>query len=809
MSVPLMFQLGFMGVALLLGVGAVAVCTFLYRRIRAKIRAIETTPSAAIGDLDDGYWKTSGQAVALEELLDSPMKKTKCIFYHFKVEELRSRTETNTTNRGRGSSTRSHTTTYWETVVTDRQAIRCAVKDETGSARLDLLGAETILNTSAHSTSGTFNNCPEELKRTLSRRYGLETKGLLFNKNLKYTETLIEEGDELFVIGDVLKSEDEAEFVRGTQPFIVSDRSEANLVKEYHFRGKLLLAGAVAAGIIFSVVASLPFLIIKVPGPRHEEKPVAAAPSTPQKPLVKLDAPPVTAAATSGISSNPADSPTKSAVGIAEASPTRIIAPTPDKVVKPQDSEPKRPSLPAAITKAFADLRSTDAITRAAGAASLQKIKPDPVYREEVVKALQAATTDADVNARNFALKALAAWETEGTTSVQAVAEKPTAASAKESENRNTGEEGKYYRPERKKELPWTASIDPTSNTLSSPASPWPAFSLSGQPKRSIFPFLPSPFAVLFPKPAKGQKNVDGLMQVYDLRSGRATGKPFVLKLASGEHAALALDGSCLAGRIAGKETPHTIEVIDTASGQSIKRIEAGHGKEWAHPVAFIGPDRLLTKTHEAQNPDWSEKTEYKVWNVRTGELLSEFAFDLVGVPTWVGISGGGKYIVFQIARTLLGYRLVTIEINTGKAVGDIFLLETNEAQGGSQGIVYSPDGKEFAMLWRVGKKELWGKVMVFDAANGKRLATHDLVDMAGVETDFQGGLDSIQWIPDGSGWLIFGTLLVDRKTGKELGRLDAKKFGYRRFVGPEQVTMFKGGPDPSVSIETIKVVGR
>jgi hypothetical protein len=162
--------------------------------------------------------------------------------------------------------------------------------------------------------------------------------------------------------------------------------------------------------------------------------------------------------------------------------------------------------------------------------------------------------------------------------------------------------------------------------------------------------------------------------------------------------------------------------------------------------------------------------------------------------------------MVFFIGRTLLGLRLVTIETSTGKAVGDNFFLEKNDPQGGPQGIEFSPDGKEFAMLWRVGKKDLFGQVMVFDATNGKRLATHDIADMTGLDTSYHGGLDCIQWVPDGSGWLLFGALMVDRKTGKELGRLDAKKFGYRRFVGPNQVTLFKGGTDQNLALESLKI---
>jgi hypothetical protein len=51
----------------------------------------------------------------------------------------------------------------------------------------------------------------------------------------------------------------------------------------------------------------------------------------------------------------------------------------------------------------------------------------------------------------------------------------------------------------------------------------------------------------------------------------------------------------------------------------------------------------------------------------------------------------------------------------------------------------------------------------------------------------------------------------MDRQTGKDLGRLggDKKLAHLRRFVGPGQVTTFKGGLDPTVSLEPIPAARR
>jgi hypothetical protein len=371
------------------------------------------------------------------------------------------------------------------------------------------------------------------------------------------------------------------------------------------------------------------------------------------------------------------------------------------------------------------------------------------------------------------------------------------------------GGESVYYRPKPKVEVPWAATVDPAPASAGGPVAAWEPIPINTQARKTIVPLMPGPFAVLAPKPAKGQKD-DGLMRVYDLRTGKPTGKPFKVTTAQGEHATISSDGAFLAARVPGKEYSHTIEVIDTATGESFRKIEAGHEKEWAFPIGFVGPGRLLTHTRESHFPDYSEKTEYKVWDVKTGEQLSGLAFDLTYAPSVVRVSPGGKYIVFQIGQTLLGRRLIILELATGKVACDLLLVGKDEVGGMAFGLAFSPDGKELAMLWNyVGrKKQGFGKVVVFDAATGKTLASHELAELTGVDMgsprdDFQ----ALQWVPDGSGWLLYGLVLMDRQTGKELGRLGGDKTlaRLRRFVDAGHVTTIKGGPDASVTLEAVK----
>jgi WD40 repeat protein len=298
--------------------------------------------------------------------------------------------------------------------------------------------------------------------------------------------------------------------------------------------------------------------------------------------------------------------------------------------------------------------------------------------------------------------------------------------------------------------------------------------------------------------------------QVYDLRSGQPIGPTFQARVDYSESLVLAPNGGFVAGRLKGGASECTIEIFDAVSGRSVRQIVAGSGKAYAHPLHFVASDRLLTMTYAAQYPGLDELTEYKVWDVRSGAVVSEFSFNLVHHRKLSGLSNGGRYLVFHEAKGVIGQRLVIFDLTTGKVAGDVMFQPRSDPYGQSVGIVFSPDGREFAMLWRMDRKpDLWGKVLVFDATTGKRVAEHNLgyvlpnIDASAA----YGGTSGILWTPDGSGWLLFGHLLVDRRTGAITGRLGPEPksaSGPRRFLGPNLVTgSVKLGPlDMGLTLE-------
>ncbi len=379
-----LITLAISGLILLAGAATVAGCLYYAYRTQAKVVAIRDAPLRDVADLVEGYAKAVGRVVALEAPLDSPLNDTPCVFFHFKVEEQRTRTVTEHDHGGRAGSfnrTRTRTETYWATVLDDRQAVRCGVKDGTGVAQVEVLDAEAVLSPSGHTTSGLLSGCPAGVRRELARRYNFSTKGLLFNKTLRYSETVIEEGDRLFVVGEVeVSRKGRPGFVKGRQPFIVSDRNEAKLLGHYRVRAIWAIVAAVAAGVLGPALATVPLLVG-----------VARAAARPP------------------VAGNPAFPP----VGLpAPAAPDPARWPNP---VAPVPAVPVVPTpWPNEIDRALANLRSPDLNARRAGSGLLNVLQIDLARRGEVLAALGPSASDPDFHVRTAAQSAIRRWDAAG-----------------------------------------------------------------------------------------------------------------------------------------------------------------------------------------------------------------------------------------------------------------------------------------------------------------------------------------------------------------------------------------------------------
>src|SRR5262249_49149180 len=161
---------------------------------------------------------------------------------------------------------------------------------------------------------------------------------------------------------------------------------------------------------------------------------------------------------------------------------------------------------------------------------------------------------------------------------------------------------------------------------------------------------------------------------------------------------------------------------------------------------------------------------------------------------------------VMQETETIRGYHLMFWDLADGKMAGEILMQEKKDPWGQCGGITFSPDGKEMALIWRLMKDGVTGKIMRFDMEKGTKIGEDVLHDeLKPSAPGFRaGGLRTFQFLPDGRGWLVSGLQVVDRETAAVVWEIDPKpKHGGdthdRRFVDGYHVTDQKPGRDKTV----------
>jgi len=144
-------------------------------------------------------------------------------------------------------------------VVNDRETLDCLVEDDSGCAEVELRQTRLVLDPDARARSGLLNDAPPELGRLLQRRYRRSSQGLLFNKTMRYTETVPEAGDPLYVLGLAERRGDTVRIGSGGPVFLATGKGERALASRYLWFsiGFGLAAAAGAAFGLFIIIGGL------------------------------------------------------------------------------------------------------------------------------------------------------------------------------------------------------------------------------------------------------------------------------------------------------------------------------------------------------------------------------------------------------------------------------------------------------------------------------------------------------------------------------------------------------------------------
>ncbi len=213
-----------------------------FRNLREK-RLIENTPTSKIEGLAMGLVEVFGKAKPFQEKIHkSPFTNTDCVYYRYTIEEYRS----------------SGKSGHYVTIDEQRTSDPFFVQDETGKVLVNPEGAEinkpdkTVFKTNS---SGE----PSELIQDFIKGRGISYKGTFgFNKDMIFTEYLIEPEDSIFVMGtagdnpfapkDGIDHEDNILIQRGKYEkfFLISDSNEKAVLKQLGWRSSGFIIGGAA-----------------------------------------------------------------------------------------------------------------------------------------------------------------------------------------------------------------------------------------------------------------------------------------------------------------------------------------------------------------------------------------------------------------------------------------------------------------------------------------------------------------------------------------------------------------------------------
>lgn len=170
----------------------IGITSYYFSSKQKVIRVLSNLPKKRIGSLrTNEFSKITGKAKALQNPLIAPYSRRKCLFYTIKIEQrIKS-----------GKSSR------WKTIVNDEK-----IQDFLIEAGGDYVIVKpnqnpknylSYLVVDSKTSSGTFNDASIKFDNLL-QQYNIKSTGFLgLNKQLRYTEAIIEIGEQITVAGIV------------------------------------------------------------------------------------------------------------------------------------------------------------------------------------------------------------------------------------------------------------------------------------------------------------------------------------------------------------------------------------------------------------------------------------------------------------------------------------------------------------------------------------------------------------------------------------------------------------------------------
>jgi WD40 repeat protein len=249
-----------------------------------------------------------------------------------------------------------------------------------------------------------------------------------------------------------------------------------------------------------------------------------------------------------------------------------------------------------------------------------------------------------------------------------------------------------------------------------------------------------------------GSNDSQCVREMWDLTSQRRVG---IIRdeIPGIQRAAISPDGrwlACTRSLARGK----IIELWSFQSGKCEREIDLEQQFGSIYGLDFAGPDRLVVSVpHEKA---------LIVWDVATGQRITKVDIYPTPMSNDYAISPGGSYLALVRNHDRIELR----DLRNGAFAGDVNLRDSeNGSSLNIQALSFSADGSEFAATGR--RLNNW-VLLCWSIKDGALVADHKLSEDLGFVSipSSNARCDSIQWLPNGRGWVLLGVAVVDRELG-------------------------------------------
>ena len=164
---------------------AIAYQIFFNKKAVIK-RKLKKAPHKRIYSFRNGeVAKFTGTIEIVDNPLIAPLSKRKCSYYHVIVEKQ--------VSSGKSS--------HWKTIIEETKSCKYVIRDSSACALIKAYVLKSYVVLDKKFSSGAFNDADANLESYLNK-HGHESEGFLgFNKTLRYREGVLEQGEQIAVLG--------------------------------------------------------------------------------------------------------------------------------------------------------------------------------------------------------------------------------------------------------------------------------------------------------------------------------------------------------------------------------------------------------------------------------------------------------------------------------------------------------------------------------------------------------------------------------------------------------------------------------